>query len=90
MRFNINIKSLWLDLRKRWVVDSGDGLRRAQMMKVGGQVGELSPGSLLAAFLLLHQRTALELVEVLAHLLVLLLNMQKVVLASVEIVFVLT
>lgn len=88
MLFDLDIKCLWLDVDEGWVVDTWDGLRWDQMMKVSCQLCELCARCLLLTLLLLNAHLALILTELLPDLLVLGLDVIQVGLPCIEVVLV--
>ena len=87
---NFDVESLRLDIDKRWVVHTWDGLGGNQVMKVAGEFSKLSACCLLLSLLLLEVHLALVLLKLLTHLLILVLHVTQVGLACIEIMLVLS
>lgn len=87
--FNFDVESLRLNIDKWWVVNAWNSLGRDQVMKVACEFSEFSSRCLLLTLLLLDVHLALILLKLLAHLLILVLNMTQVGLACIEIMLVL-
>mmetsp|Transcript_4520 Transcript_4520/g.4235 ORF Transcript_4520/g.4235 Transcript_4520/m.4235 type:complete len:222 (-) Transcript_4520:101-766(-) len=90
MSFDIHIEGLWLQVGVRRVVDSWDGSGRTQMVQIGCQLCEFSPGCGFLPLLLLQLKTPLVVVQLFHHLRVLLVHMIQVILPRIEVMFILS
>lgn len=87
--FNFDVKGLRLDVDEGRVVDTWYGLGGDQVMEVAGELCELRARRLLLPLLLLDVHLSLVLLQLLAHLLVLVCDVVQVGLPRIEVVLVL-
>ena len=88
MRFYVDIKGLWLELRIWWIINARNSSSAAKVVQVSCQFCEFRPSTLLLKILFVSHSLLEMCVEQFSDLLVLLFHMVEVLLASVKIVLV--
>ena len=88
MLFDFDIKCLRFDVNERRIIDARDSLGRNKVMQVASELCELCARCLFLPFLLFYLESLLVILELFAHLLILMSDMVEIGLAGVEIVLV--
>ncbi len=88
--FNFHIECLRLNIYEWGIVNTWNGFCGHQVMKIACELSELSTRCLLLTLLFLDVHLTLVLLKLLAHLLVLVLNVAQIGLACIEVMLVLS